>query len=216
MRKTTSAQHTWTPDEIDYLRRVYADTPTIEISNHLGLQMRQVYAKAATLGLRKSAEFLSSPESGRLMRGSVVGMSGRFLPGHTTWNKGMKGLILGGKETRFKKGNVPHTWKPIGSERDMDGYLQRKLTETGYPPRDWVMVHHIVWREAGREIPPKHALVFRDGNRRNFALDNLELISRSELMRRNTIHNYGPEIANLVQLRGQITRQINRKERIKA
>ncbi len=209
-------KHIWTPNEITYLRRVYADTPTAEIAARLELTVLQVYSKVNSLGLRKSATFLTSPESGRLMRGSTVGAKGRFLPGHATWNKGLKGLNLGGQETQFKKGQMPHTWKPIGSERVVDGYLQRKVTETGYPPRDWVPVHHIVWREAGRDIPTGHVLVFRDGNRRNFDLANLELISRTELMRRNTVHNRGPEIAELVRLRGQITRQINKRERSKA
>lgn len=206
----------WGPTEIAYLRTAYADTPTADIAERLGRKIHQVYGKAHSLGLKKSAGFMSSPASGRLMRGSDVGVSGRFLPGHSTWNKGMKGLDIGGKATRFQAGRKPHTWKPVGSERVADGYLQRKLTDTGYPPRDWVPVHHIVWREAGREIPPNHALIFRDGNRSNFALDNLELIHRRDLMRRNTIHNYGREIALLMQLRGAITRQINKRERSKA
>jgi len=72
-------------------------------------------------------------------------------------------------------------------------------------------VHHLVLLEAGREVPPGHALVFRDGDKRNFALDNLELVTRGDLMRRNSYHNYGPEIAAAVQLKGAIMRQINKR-----
>jgi len=207
------AKHFWNDAEDAVLRLRYPDTPSIDIAEQLGLDIKQVYQRAAALGLRKSKEFLSSPESGRLVPGSTIGMSGRFNASHTPWNKGTKGLVLGGKETQFKPGQVPHTWKPIGSERIADGYLQRKLTDTGYPPKDWVPVHHIVWREAGREIPAGHALIFKDGNRSNITLDNLELISRVELMRRNSVHNYGPELAELVRVRAQITRQINKRER---
>jgi hypothetical protein len=32
-------------------------------------------------------------------------------------------------------------------------------------------------------------------------------------MRRNSVHNYGPDLAKLIHLRGQIIRQINRRER---
>lgn len=32
-------------------------------------------------------------------------------------------------------------------------------------------------------------------------------------MSRNTMHNYGPEIARVIQLKGAITRQINRRTR---
>jgi hypothetical protein len=41
--------------------------------------------------------------------------------------------------------------------------------------------------------------------------DKVECISRSENMRRNSYHRYGQEIARLVQLRGALTRQINKR-----
>jgi hypothetical protein len=64
------------------------------------------------------------------------------------------------------------------------------------------------------EYPPKGmALIFKDGNKLNCEIENLELVSRKDLMLRNNVHQYGPEIAQLVQLRGAITRQINRKEK---
>jgi hypothetical protein len=92
-----------------------------------------------------------------------------------------------------------------------DGYLQRKISDSHITRRDYVGWHHLVWRMHDREIPPGHALVFRDGDRTNCDINNLECISRGELMRRNSVHNYGPEIATLTQLRGAITRQINRR-----
>ena len=74
---------------------------------------------------------------------------------------------------------------PIGSERvTKDGYLQRKVTDTGYTPKDWVAVSHIEWeKHSGRKVPKGHAVIFRDSNNRNFAPANLELISRADLMR---------------------------------
>ncbi len=61
-----------------------------------------------------------------------------------------------------------------------------------------------------------HAVAFKDGNKQNIALDNLELVSRADLMKRNSYHNYGKEIAQLVQLKGAVTRQINKRERNQA
>ena len=40
-----------------------------------------------------------------------------------------------------------------------------------------------------------------------------ELVTRAELMRRNSMHRHGPELARITQLRGCITRQINRRTR---
>jgi hypothetical protein len=203
--------HRWTPKEIRLLRRWYPDHLAAEIAARLGIGLHQVYYMAEKLRLKKSAAFLASPKSGRLMRGTQVNLASRFHPGHTAWNKGRKGANPGSEAGWFKKGNLPHTWKPIGSERVPDGYLQRKVTDTGNTRRDWVPVHHLVWREAGRAIPPGHALVFRDGDRRNFDLDNLELISRHELMRRNTLHRFGKELVQLIRLRGALSRQIHQR-----
>ena len=44
------------------------------------------------------------------------------------------------------------------------------------------------------------------------SLENLQLVTRAELMRRNTIHNYPAPIPQLVQLRGALTRKIRRAE----
>ena len=206
-------RHQWTEAEIRSLQRLYPDTKTSDIAERLGLAIHQVYGKAAQLGLKKSDAYLASPAACRLRRGDNVGKATRFQKGLVPFNKGRKGVTYDGcVATQFKKGHKPRNWVPIGSERlSKEGYLQRKMTDTGYPPRDWVAVHHLIWKSAGREIPPSHALRFKDGNKQNITLDNLELIPRRELMKRNSVHNYGPEIAALHQLRGAITRQINRR-----
>jgi hypothetical protein len=73
-------------------------------------------------------------------------------------------------------------------------------------------VHRIIWLDAGRTIPPGHALVFKDGNKRNFDIDNLEMVTRQELMRRNSYHNnYPKEVGEVIQLRGALNRKINNR-----
>jgi len=190
----------WTAAEDNRLRALYDTMPASAIARELGRTKSAVKNRVNIIGLTKGHN------------------CGRFEQGMAPWNKG-KAFDSGGRshETRFKPGHKPVQTKPLGSERvSKEGYLQRKMTDTGYPPRDWVPVHHIVWREAGREIPRGYRLTFKDGNKRNFALDNLELVSIADMMRRNTVHNYGPEIAQLVQLRGAITRQINRRSKANA
>ena len=116
--------------------------------------------------------------------------------------------------TQFKKGQKPHTWKPIGTERlSKEGYLQRKVADTGYPPRDWVGVHILLWREHHGEIPAGHIIKFKDGNKQNIAIENLECISQADNMRRNSFHNYPKEVAQLIQLRSAVQRQINKRSK---
>lgn len=200
----------WTDHDIDQLRELYPKFTCLAISRTLGRTERAVYGMAKKLGISKPPN--AAAEAGRRGACHPRAIANQFKPGHATWNKGTH-FTAGGRsaETRFKPGTTPPNHKPVGSERVADGYLQRKLTDTGYPPRDWVPVHHIVWREAGREIPPAHALVFRDGNRSNFAIDNLELVSRADLMRRNTRHQLPPEINELISLRAALVRKINRR-----
>ncbi len=204
-----------TDHEIAVVRELYPNGNTAEIAELLGVTIRRVHSIASGSGIKKTVEFKRKQLSDAGKESARINVSQRFRPGHVPWNKGIPHSARDRAiETQFKPGHVPHQWRPIGTERVCDGgYLQRKLTDTGVTRRDYVPVHHIVWREAGREIPKGHALIFRDGNNRNFSLDNLELITRAELMRRNSFHQFGPEISALTQLRGAITRQINKRTR---
>lgn len=204
----------WTEPELEQLRALYSDTPTAEIARLTGRLIGAVYQKALSIGLRKSAAYLSSVAACRLRKGDEVGKEFRFKKGHDSWNKGRKGWTPGGASvaTRFQKGARPHTWRPVGTERiNADGYRDRKISDTGYPPRDWRGVHLLLWEEHHGPVPPGHAVVFKNGNKADIRIENLELITRRELMARNTVHNLPPAIVQVVQLRGALVRQINRR-----
>jgi hypothetical protein len=80
----------------------------------------------------------------------------------------------------------------------------------GYPPRDWVGEHILIWQQAYGPVPKGFAVAFKDRNKAHLALDNFELISRCELMRRNTIHNDPPELADVIRLGASLRRQIRK------
>jgi len=212
-------RHYWTDSEIEQIERLYPDTPTAEIARQLGMTTSRVSFKAARLGLKKSAAYLESPAACRIRKGDTVGAATRFYPGHTTWNKGLHGLDIGGKETQFKpgyrSGKALLLYQPIGTERvSKDGYLERKINDDMPFHKRWRGVHIINWEAINGPLPKGYALVFRDGNKQNTAVENLVLLSRSELMRRNSYHtNYPKEVAQLVQLRGAITRQIKKRSK---
>lgn len=202
----------WRKAELRLLRRSYPNLPTKELARLLGRSESAVYAQAKLLGLRKSATYLASPEACRLRRGDNVGARTRFRPGHVPANKGLRrpGWAPGRMaQTQFKAGQKPQTSKPIGSTRiSKDGYLQRKVSDTGYAPRDWVGVHILTWQEAHGPVPPGHIVAFKNRKRDNTGLENLELLSRRELMLRNTIHNYPPELADVIRMNGALRRKI--------
>lgn len=204
------SRHIWTAEELATLRARYPDERTETLAAALGLPVAKVYAKANNLGLHKSAAYLASPDACRLRRGDQVGAAHRFTPGIVPWNKG-KHYVAGGRsaETRFKPGQRGNKFAPIGSERVLDGYRQRKVTDTGYPPRDWVPVHVLLWRQHHGDIPPDHVVCFIDGDKTHIAIDNLELVSRVDLMRRNTRHRLPKPLADIIAMRAALNRKIN-------
>lgn len=206
-----------TPAQEQAIRTRYPHERTDTIAMDIGLNVHQVYRKATLLGLTKTAEYLASPEAGRLRRGSDVGAQFRFPKGHVPANKGKKGIVYPGTEaTQFKKGSKPHTWKPVGTIRySKEGYLQVKLTDTGITRKDYVCVHHLVWELHGGTHPAKHHVSFKDGNKSHITLDNLELVSFADMMKRNTIHNMPEELKEVVQLQGALKRRITCHERRK-
>lgn len=209
-----SQRRPWQQWELDLLRTQYADTPTHNLARSIGRSESAVYGRAATLGFKKSEVYLAGPDACRLRRGDNVGAARRYLPGHVPANKGLRrpGFAPGRMaQTQFKPGARPHTWKPIGTTRlSKDGYLQRKVSDTGYPPRDWVGEHILIWQQAHGPVPKGFAVAFKDGNKAHLDLDNFELISRRELMRRNTIHKYPPELAEVIRLGASLKRQIRK------
>lgn len=212
------SRHVWTASELKLLRRLYADTLTADIAARLGIKVTHVYAKARALGLSKSPEHsaaLNVKLRAAMLDPNHPGRRSQFRKGMVTWNKGMKGLQIGGEATQFKKGNRPHTWRPLGSDRvSKEGYLQVKLADTGVTRRDYVPVHHLVWELHRGPIPAGYRVTFKDGNKTHIAIDNLELASIADMMRRNSVHNLPKPLAEVVQLRGALKRKINRIERM--
>jgi hypothetical protein len=205
----------WTGYEEDVLRAQYATTSTAEIAAALKRTASSTYQKALKLGLRKSAEFLAAV--GReAMTADHPARASQFIKGQRAWNEGLE-YQPGGRaaESQFRPGNRPQTWLPVGTQRlDKDGLLEVKVADRR-EKSDWVHVHRQVWIEANGPLPAGHIVVFRVGRRTSdlaaITPDAVEAITRAELMRRNTYHRYGPEIAKVYQLRGAINRQINKR-----
>lgn len=216
-RGILAPRHQWTPLQVESLREWYPHHKTTKVAEALGIPMRMVNYKAYALGLKKTPEYMASPDACHLRRCAAEGMLHQFPKGNTPWNKGVKGVNYPGcKATQFKKGEHPHTWLPIGTElHSKEGYLLRKMSDTGVTRRDYVLVHRLLWVAHNGPIPAGHAVAFKDGDKQHITLDNLELISRAELMRRNTIHNLPKELKEVLQLKGALNRRITCHERRK-
>lgn len=191
-------RNVWTKEEESYLLANYETKTNNYISKKLGRSRRAVATKGFNLGLKKNNEARIN--------------SGCYKKGHKPFNKGKKWDKIMSKEaqansrkTCFKKGHVPHNIKPEGHECwRSDGYLYVKYKGKNRQK------HRVLWEQHHGTIPKGYHVVFKDGNRANITIDNLELLSQEESMRRNTYHNYPPELAQLIQLKGALNRQIRK------
>ncbi len=126
------------------------------------------------------------------------GRDSQFKPGHKTWNKDTKGLTSANK-TSFKKGNRPLNWKPIGHIRtSRDGYIEIKTKE----PNVFELKHRVIWLEHNGPLPNNSIITFIDGDATNCNIENLEMISRQEHVRRNKmkLSSYPPELQPTIKL----------------
>lgn len=113
------------------------------------------------------------------------------------------------EDTQFKKGNLPHNNKPIGSEMiDKDGFVRVKVTNKGNINERWKLKHYIIYEQhhPDKEIFKTDRIIFLDGNKRNFDIYNLELVTIKEQV---SLSHYGKlsnaeetkSILNLIRIR---------------
>lgn len=61
-----------------------------------------------------------------------------------------------------------------------------RYSEMGPAPRR--ALHHVIYEEHHGRIPARHTVIFRDGNKNNFAPENLALRSKADCARMNCAH----------------------------
>ena len=158
-------RHIWSDEEKQYLAEITPGRGYKEIQSMMSCKFGFDYTRHQI--------------KGAITRNKLnTGRTGRFEKGRATWNKGTKGLTKA-NVTSFKKGQKPHNYKPLGSERiTKDGYCEIKVSETG---RRWRPKHVLIYEKHHGKVPKGSAVIFLDGDKRNFDIDNLYLVTRSQL-----------------------------------
>ena len=159
-------QHKWTKEEIEYLKEI---TPGHHHKEILDLMNEKF-----------EYEFGLKQVTGAIKRyGLTTGRTGYFKKGSDPWNKGTKGLT-GPNKTSFKKGRMPQNHKPIGSERidNKEGYIKIKIGE----PDKWELKHKFIYEKYYGEVKEDEVIMFLDGNKTNFNIENLYKVSRHQLL----------------------------------
>jgi len=166
------ANHKYTPKEISFIKKHIAGRSYKEMAELFNKQHFRPPITVVQLNSFLGRHKLRS------------GLGRYFRPGHIPHNKGLKGVYFSGSEKGwFKPCHKNASEKPVGSERiNVDGCVEVKVSNRRKPAkRNWESKHAAIWEAANGKVPKGHMVIFADKNTRNFALDNLLLVSRKEL-----------------------------------
>lgn len=191
----------FTPEEVEWIIKNHKGINTDDLTEIINKKFNKNITRQQLKGFRSNHSLPS-------------GVDTTFKKGVVSYRppKGVRNSI----KTEFKKGNKPHNTAPIGSEVVKKGYWYRKITENNPPGqsrKDWKLVHHIVWEEHHGKIPPKHRVIFLDGNTSNFDIKNLALISGAEaaVMSKQNLFSNNQEITKTGNLIAKNIIAINKK-----
>ncbi|UIZ98268.1 HNH endonuclease signature motif containing protein [Acinetobacter johnsonii] len=110
------------------------------------------------------------------------GRMGCFEKGSKPWNTGTKGVCKP-NSGNFKKGQISWNKKPVGYERicSKDGYVLIKIAE----PNVFELKHRVIWEKEYGPVPMNQVLAFKNQDKTDCRLDNLILMSRTDMVRYN-------------------------------
>lgn len=120
---------------------------------------------------------------------SIRDKNGRIMKGNVPWNKGVSYRCS--EATEFKKGNIPVNDLPIYTERILcEGKYGIPRAEIklmrGAGKKNWQSKAKYVWLQNGNTYHKGYIMYHKDGDSLNDTIQNLECISRAELMLRNS------------------------------
>jgi hypothetical protein len=194
--------HKWTPEEIQFLKDNIAGrnyTELAELLNrkyHLSMKGDQLrnsllyYDPTNTLA---SKHHRYTPEEIQFIRDNLL--PGRSYTELTDmFNRQFGCLINKNMLSHIIKRNKLCGFHRTGmlpdkTERKYGGYIYVKIGK----PDKWKSKHSLIWEAANGPIPKGHTVIFADGNKSNFDLDNLLLVSRSELAVMNNLRLIFPD-----------------------
>ena len=194
---------------------LYPNNSSKYIAELLGVTISKVYNTAWAANVKKSAEYMLTPASGRIIEPSVPN---QFKPGHTPHNKGKQmdaEIYEKVAPTMFKKGNKPANTKPVGTINVRLDSQNRPYQYIKIKDSHWELLQRYVWTKANGEIPRGSVVIFLDGNYLNCELTNLQVITRRENMARNTIQRYPAELQEIMKLTCKLKRKTNGKQQTK-
>lgn len=114
----------------------------------------------------------------------------------------------------FSSNNKPSNHVPIGHEYEAsDGYVYIKVCESRQANVRNQPKHKLLWEEHhNMKCPSEDIVIFADGNKRNFKIDNLVKVSRKNLayLNKHKLYGYNKELVETGKLLSELEYTINR------
>ncbi len=199
------------------VKQRYANMPSKQLADELGVSIRAINDYAYAARLHKSKEYML--EFGGLFRRGIK-PTNAFKPGNIPHNKGKKqpeSMLKRMRPTMFKKGNKPYNTREDGcityrKTKRKVSYFWVRVSES-----NWVPLHRHVWEHHNGTVPHGHVVRFKDGNQYNCDITNLECITMKENRYRNNFYNMLPpeliEIKRMqIVIKSMITKQRKKQE----
>ncbi len=198
---------TFTEAEDDFIKNNYLKMPIKTLGHKIGRSYTGVMGRLKAFDLEIPKEVIQRNKN-----------TSYYPKGHVPANKGKKleefmdaETIKKFKANQYKKGQLPHNTLPVGTEvqridkRTGNSYTMIKLSGK----RKLQYKHRVIWEQHYGTIPKGYNVVFKDGNTSNSKIENLELISNTKNMYRNSRHNYPEEIIPSLVLTKKIEHKLN-------
>ena len=205
----------WTEEIVKYIIKIHKGKTLYELADMVNKQFNLNVTNKDIGNLKARL---------RIKKGIILDPAvneGKYKSGKKAANKGKKWCEFMSKEgqenskkTWFKKRSKPHNALPIGTKHIRStGYLYIKVAD-GKGNNNWIPKHKYIYEQHYGKIPEKSKVIFADGNRFNFDIENLILVSNSEelIMNRKKMFSSNKEITKTGSL---IAKVIDKKNNLK-
>ncbi|SEM35556.1 HNH endonuclease [Mesobacillus persicus] len=212
----------YTPEQIDFLKNNIEGTLikdlTTKFNKHFGLNKtyEQIKRICYRLKLTKGLKHVYTEEQSAFIRENLEGRTNKELTElfnqHFNLNL-RKNQIAGYKSTHnLCPGMHRNRYRPVGSERvGKDDYIIIKIAD----PNKWRPKHIHIWEQENGPVPKNHVVLFGDGDKRNFDIDNLILVHRKLIttLNSNQLISNNAELTKTGIVIAEISQKISERKR---
>ena len=200
-------RHKYTCEEIQFLIDNVKEITLKELTDRFNNKFKWNLSESAIANQKNKLGLTSGIVGGQFQKGQTPFNKGK------TWNEYMsREGQKNSSKTQFQKNNIPLATKPVGAERkDKDGYIEIKIAM----PNKWQLKQRYVYEHTYGKIPKGYNVIFANGNKYNFDLDNLILVSNAELliMNRRGLYKKDKDLTKTGSLIAKVIDKTNKRKK---